>query len=105
MCGIHRNNVQKRTAEIAPSLQDNKKHWYLPSFGIYHPQKPGKIRIVFDSHAQYNNLSLNQVLLKGPDLNNSLLGVIIHFRSDSYAVMADIEQMFHSFLVKEEHRD
>lgn len=33
------------------------------SFGIYHPQKLGKIRIVFDSSAQYNNISLNQVLL------------------------------------------
>lgn len=57
---------------------------------------------MFDSSAQYNNISLNQVLLKGPDLNYSL---IIHSRSDSYAVMADMEQMFHSFLVKEEHQD
>ncbi len=96
---------KKGHAEIAPPLGDNKECWYLPSFGIYHPKKPGKIRIVFDSSAQYNNISLNQVLLKGPDLNNSLIGVIIRFRSDSYAVMADIEQMFHSFLVKEEHRD
>lgn len=96
--------LKKGHAEIAPPLED-KECWYLPSFGIYHPQKPGKIRIVFDSSAQYNNISLNQVLLKGPDLNNSLIGVIIRFRSDSYAVMADIEQMFHSFLVKEEHRD
>ncbi|KAK3523877.1 hypothetical protein QTP70_013679, partial [Hemibagrus guttatus] len=96
---------KKGHAEIAPLLKDNKECWYLPSFGIYHPQNPGKLRIVFDSSAQYNNISLNQVLLKGPDLNNSLIGVIIRFRSDSYAVMADIEQIFHSFLVKEEHRD
>lgn len=88
---------------LLPPLKDDKECWYLPSFGIYHPQKLGKIRIVFDSSAQYNNISLNQVLLKGPDLNNNLIGVIIRFRSNSYAVMADIEQMFHSFLVKEEH--
>ncbi len=43
---------KKGHAEIAPPLGDNKECWYLPSFGIYHPQRPGKIRIVFDSSAQ-----------------------------------------------------
>lgn len=37
---------KKGHAEIVPPLEDNKECWYLPSFGIYHPQKPGKIRIV-----------------------------------------------------------
>lgn len=26
--------------------------WYLPHFGVYHPQKPDKIRVVFDSTAE-----------------------------------------------------
>lgn len=95
---------KKGHAEIASPLEDNKECWYLPSFGIYHSQKIGKIRIVFDSSGQYN-ISLNQVLFKGPDLNNSLTDVIIRLRSDSYAVMVDTERMFHIFLVKEEHCD
>lgn len=24
--------------EPAPPLEENKEHWYLPSFGLYHPQ-------------------------------------------------------------------
>ncbi|XP_030582792.1 uncharacterized protein LOC115778696 [Archocentrus centrarchus] len=92
-------------AEPAPTLEHGDECWYLPSFGVYHPQKPGQIRVVFDSSAQYNNVSLNDVLLKGPDLNNSLIGVLVRFRCEPFAVMADIQQMFHSFLVKEEHRD
>ena len=92
-------------AEPAPPLEPNKECWYLPSFGVYHPQKPGQIRIVFDSSAQYKNISLNDVLLRGPDLNNSLIGVLVRFRSEPFAVMADVQQMFHSFMVKEEHRD
>lgn len=95
----------KGHAEHAPPLRPGQECWYLPSFGIYHPQKPGKIRIVFDSSARFSNASLNQVLLKGPDLNNSLTGVLLRFRSDPYAVMADVEQMFHNFLVREDHRD
>jgi len=45
------------------------------------------------------------MLLSGPDLTNSVLGVLIRFRQNAVAFMADIEQMFHSFLVRREHRD
>ncbi|XP_072010850.1 uncharacterized protein [Engystomops pustulosus] len=92
-------------AEIAPTLKDSEECWYLPIFGVYHPKKPGQIRVVFDSSAKFEGVSLNDVLLPGPDLNNRLLGVLLRFRRDSVAFMADIQQMFHCFLVKEEHRN
>ncbi|KAK7938661.1 hypothetical protein WMY93_001987 [Mugilogobius chulae] len=92
-------------AELAPPLPEESECWYLPSFGVYHPRKPEQIRVVFDSSAQCNGISLNNVLLTGPDLNNSLLGVLIRFRRERVAVMADIEQMFHCFVVREDHRD
>ncbi|XP_077080710.1 uncharacterized protein LOC143733040 [Siphateles boraxobius] len=95
----------KGHAEPAHALSPDQECWYLPSFGVYHHQKPGKIRVVFDSSAQYDNVSLNDVLLKGPDLNNTLVGVLMRFRFDPYAVMADVEQMFHNFLVREDHRN
>ncbi|XP_060799637.1 uncharacterized protein LOC132901338 [Neoarius graeffei] len=72
--------IDSQHAEIASVLQEGQESWYLPSFGIYHPKKPGQIQIVFDSSAQYEGISLNNVLLKGPDLNNDLLGVLIRFR-------------------------
>ena len=68
------------------------------------PQKPGKVRVVFDSAAETEKASLNKLLLSGPDLNNGLLGVLVRFRQDPVAFMADVEQMFHSFLVQEKHR-
>ena len=79
--------------------------WYLPHFGVYHPKKPAQIRVVFDSSAEYAGVSLNGELLSGPDLMNSLLGVLVRFRRETTAVMCDIEQMFHSFHVNPEHRD
>lgn len=45
------------------------------------------------------------MLLSGPDLNNSLLGVLLCFRKEVVAVTADIEQMFHSFVVRADHRN
>lgn len=90
-------------AEVAPPVDRDKECWYLPSFGVYHPQKPGQIRTVFNSSARFNGMSLNDVLLRGPDFNNSLLGVLMRFRTEPVAVMTDIQQMFHSFLVREDH--
>ncbi|XP_056410980.1 uncharacterized protein LOC130352649 [Hyla sarda] len=92
-------------AERAPPLQENQEHWYLPIFGVYHPQKPGQIRVVFDSSAKHKGISLNDVLLSGPDLNNTLLGVLIRLRKELIAVTADVQQMFYCFLVREDHRD
>lgn len=92
-------------AEIAPELEPGEEHWYLPIFGVYHPQKPGKIRAVFDSSAQFKGISLNDTLLRGPDLNNTLLGVLLRFRREQVAVTVDVEQMFYCFRVKESHRN
>lgn len=91
-------------AEEAPPLASNEECWYLPIFGVYHPQKPGQIRAVFDSSAQFQGLSLNSVLLSGPDLTNNLLHVLLRFRMEPVAISGDIQQMFHSFLVEEKHR-
>lgn len=92
-------------AELATPLRENQECWYLPTFGIYHPQKPDQIRMVFDSSAKHKGISLNDVLLKGPDLNNTLLGVLICFRKEPIAVTENVQQMFYCFTVCENHRD
>ncbi|XP_054652021.1 uncharacterized protein LOC129192244 [Dunckerocampus dactyliophorus] len=99
------NLFRREHAEAAPPLRDGQERWYLPLFGVYHPKKPDRIRVVFDSSAPCEGVSLNDVLLKGPDLNNSLLGVLIRFRKEQVAITADIEHMFHCFIVREDHRD
>ncbi|XP_052406346.1 uncharacterized protein LOC127952103 [Carassius gibelio] len=96
---------KKAHAEVAPPVQPGQECWYLPLFGVYHPRKPDRIRVVFDSSASCEGVSLNDVLLTGPNLNNSLLGVLMRFRKEQVAITADIEQMFHCFVVKEDHRD
>ncbi|KAI3351107.1 hypothetical protein L3Q82_005671 [Scortum barcoo] len=56
-------------------------------------------------HARFEGVSLNEVLLPGPNLTNSLLGVLLRFREEPVAIIADIKQMFYCFLVQEEDRD
>ena len=67
------------------------KTWYLPHHAVYHPNKPGKIRVVFDLSAECKGTSLNKELLSGPDLTNQVLGVLLRFREEHVRVMGDIE--------------
>ena len=80
------------------------KTWYLPHHGVYHPNKPSKIRVVFDCSCDYKGTSLNEELLQGPNLTNSLVGVLTRFRLEPVAVMADIEAMFYQVNVPENQR-
>ena len=47
---------------------------------MYHPNKPGKIRVVFDCSAEFDGGSLNKELLTGPDLINQVVEVLTRFR-------------------------
>ena len=97
-CG--RSNQEQTT-----KIRNEGRTWYLPHFGVYHPKKPDQIRVVFDSSAEFQGVSLNKELLPGPDRMNSLVGVLIRFHQENVATMCDIEQMFHSFHVAPEHQN
>ena len=75
--------------------------WYLPHHGVYHRQKTDSLRVVFDCSARYQGESLNDHLLQGPDLTSKLTGVLIRFREERIAVMADVEKMFYQVKVTE----
>jgi len=70
-----------------------------------YPHKPDQVRWVFDSSAKHNLLSLKDVLLTGPDITNSILGVLLSFRMEGVAVVADVQPMFYCFRVNEDYRD
>lgn len=97
--------IIKGDAEPAPKTPEGQTVWYIPHHGVYHPKKPEKLRVVFDCSAKFRGVSLNDMLLTGPDLINPLLGVLCRFRKEAVAVICDIERMFHQFLVSPELRN
>ena len=78
--------------------------WYLPHHYVLHPRKQ-KLRIVFDCAARYEGVSLNDCVLQGPDLTNKLVGVLLRFRQEHIAIMADIEAMFCQVRVAQNDQD
>ena len=78
--------------------------WYLPHHGVINPNT-SKVRVVYDAAARFAGTALNKELLRGPLLNNSLVGVLMRFRKDEVAVASDIESMFHRVACREDDTD
>ncbi|XP_043193363.1 uncharacterized protein LOC122365846 [Amphibalanus amphitrite] len=100
--------IDKGYAEAVPEESKDRtdgKVWYIPHHGVHHAQKPDKIRVVFDCAAKYRGISLNSVLLQGPDMTNNLADVLIRLRESPVAFVADIESMFYQVGVPVEDRD
>ena len=78
--------------------------WYIPHFGVTNVNKPGKVRLVFDSAAKVKGISLSDQLDAGPDLLQNLAGVLIRFRQYAVAMKGDISDMFLRIQMREEDR-
>ena len=80
------------------------KTWYIPHHGVYHPSKPGKVRVVFNCSAEFQGKSINRELLSGPDLMTQIIGIMTRFREEKIAFIADIEAMYHQLLVPDDRQ-
>ncbi|XP_048486344.1 uncharacterized protein LOC119693582 [Plutella xylostella] len=98
------NMLKSGYAEPATTLPTQDRTCYLPHFAVCNPEKK-KIRLVHDAAAKSHGRSLNDMLLTGPDLLQSLPGVVMRFRQHPYAVSADIKEMFIQIRIKECDRD
>ena len=99
------NDVEKgycRKLSPEESSAAVKRQWFLPHHPVLNPNKPGKIRKVFNAASTFQGTSLNDQLLTGSDLLNSLVGVLMRFREERVALSAGIESMFSQVAVPED---
>ena len=96
--------IDKGYAVKVANDETRDRIWYLPHFGVRNVNKPNKIRLVFDAAAKANGISFNDQLETGPDLLQSLAGVLIRFRQYKIAVKGDITDMFLRVKVREADR-
>ena len=78
--------------------------WYLPHHGVRHRRK-GKLRVVYDCSAKFKDISLNDLLLQGPDFTSNLTGVPLRFREGTVSVSADIAEMYYMVKVTKSDAD
>ena len=97
-------NEQGHAEEVGNSDAAAGEVWYISHFAVKHPKKE-KLRVVFDCSAKYGSSSNYDKLLQGPNLLNSLLGILWRFRKEPKAVACDIMKMYYNFFVDEKDRD
>ncbi|XP_053686266.1 uncharacterized protein LOC128735804 [Sabethes cyaneus] len=90
--------IRKLTEEEI--MQRVPRRWYLPVFPVTNPNKPGKVRIVWDAAASAHGTSLNSALITGPDLLGSLFAILLNFRRRSVGLTGDIREMFHQIMIR-----
>lgn len=79
---------------------------YLPHHAVLKESSTStRLRVVFDASCKTDNgVSLNDVLLKGPVLQDDLLYILTRFRTHNFVLSADITKMYRQFWIADIHR-
>ena len=76
-------------------VTESKLSCFLPHHPVVNPIKLDKLSIVFDYGAECDGTSLNKILIRGSDLTNTLVDVLIRFREKRVTLVADVKSIFH----------
>ena len=91
-----------------PELDTAEKVHYLPHQAVVRQDaKTTKVRVVYDASAEdsKSKMSLNDCLHVGPSLNHLLIDLLLRFRVNRVALVADIEKAFLNVSVDKADRD
>lgn len=80
--------------------------FYLPHHPVFKDDSlTTKLRVVFNSSAlAFNGISLNDIQLNGPILQNELFSILIRFRRFRYILSADCTKMYRCIVMNPVHR-
>ncbi|XP_012538966.1 uncharacterized protein LOC105838152 [Monomorium pharaonis] len=80
--------------------------FYMPHHAVIkQSSNTTKVRIVFDALTKSkDNVSLNDLLMVGPTVQEKLFSHLIRFRTYNYVITANIEKMYRQVLVYEDDR-
>lgn len=93
--------------EIVQHTTSETGCYYLPHYAVHKEISVSiKLRVVFDASAKTDSsTSLNDVLLKGPCIQEELVSTMSRFRAHKYVITADIKKMYRQIWVDEKQRD
>ena len=94
--------------EPAPEEPTGNRIHYIPHHGVFRKDaKTTKLRLVYDasSKTRKSDRSLNDCLYTGPALTPLLFDVLLRFRMNPIALIADVQKAFHQVEICEKDRD
>ena len=100
-----KEGIIERVPESEISAEVGKVH-YLPHRPVVkEDRETTKIRAVFDASCGINGPSLNECQYSGPNLLSKVFDMLVRFRLNKVAILADIKKAFLNIEVFDEHRD
>lgn len=60
------------------------------------------MRLVWNSSQKFRGISLNDLLLKGPDILNSIRAVLLRLRRGVFTALGDIKKMYNSVWLEDQ---
>jgi len=84
-----------------PSIPSNS--YYLPHHAVQKTSSlTTKVRVVFDASARTSSgISLNDILMRGPIVQEDLFAILSRFRRHQHVITSDIEKMFRQVAIAE----
>ncbi|XP_055604819.1 uncharacterized protein LOC129753050 [Uranotaenia lowii] len=89
---------------VEETREDSTKRCYLPHHPIIkEASTTTKLRVVFDASSKTSSkLSLNDILLAGPVIQDDLRAIVLRCRTKQIMIVADVEKMFRQIKVFED---
>lgn len=85
---VERGSAKKLSKEMTESWKGPV--WYVSHLVAPNPHSvTTPVRLVWNSSQQFKGVSMNDLLLKGPDVLNSIRAVLLRFRSGVHAAIGD----------------
>ncbi|XP_018311205.1 uncharacterized protein [Mycetomoellerius zeteki] len=80
--------------------------YYMPHHAVYKDSSSTtRLRVVFDALSRTNTgVSLNDILMVGPNLQGDLTSILIKFRLWQYVLTADVEKMYRQVQIEDSQR-
>ena len=87
-------------------VQQMQRKYFIPHHPVFKRSScSAKVRIVFDASSKTSNgISLNDCLLKGPNLLPDITAVLMRFRMNTIALNGDLRKMFCQTALASQHQ-
>ncbi|XP_055912786.1 uncharacterized protein LOC129946567 [Eupeodes corollae] len=93
--------------EVDYNNPNRENIFYMPHHAVIKPTSTTtKLRVVFDGSAKSTTgVSLNQLMLVGPKLQDDITTILMRWRKHKYVFTSDIEKMYRQIELHEDHQD
>lgn len=101
------HDMVERNAAIKLS-KEQLERWAGPVWYISHLIAPNPhsvttpVRLVWNSSQKFRGQSLNDILIKGPDVLNNIRAVLLRFRECIFAALGDIKKMYNTIWLEDQ---